>query len=367
MIEPPGDKKSPDAGANQASGQNVLNNSYKQNIDPNDSGRKGFTPRGQAARRLGEDRRVMGDPDRARDLGCWRVFGFLQGNALAQFRPGFYSEGGVRRAGRWPDLTVESALGPKNSPARLAIEALVDEHGAYIKDKILDAISEGLTAGQKWTAGKRKLISATEAAKRLGVDLEEREELGLRSIGAVDCPKHILELEARNRKRARDRERIAEKRRAAGIPTRQEFVSASVTRSAPWKALGISRSTYYARLKTANSQARTGVSPHLRDTTYLLNHSEATDLSDHRLEGTSSLSKGESFPSFELFRGSGTPARTVTTEWECGHDQRRRSAPKVSDPRILESIPEIDTVIGATGAMLHKQAGQIVFRFRATR
>ncbi|MGJ0532409.1 MAG: hypothetical protein ACR65W_03900 [Methylocystis sp.] len=164
---------------------------------------------------------------------------------------------------RWPEATVETALGAKNSPARLAIHAQVDRHGIYIGERILDSIAEGMRDGERWTATNRCLVSPQEAARRLGVDYEEREDLCLRSIGAVDSTPEVIRAQARDKKLERDRAQKETMRRAGGAQPREEYERNSASRTRPWEALGISRRTYYRRLKEADG--RDGTSPSLHN------------------------------------------------------------------------------------------------------
>ncbi|MGJ0503974.1 MAG: hypothetical protein ACR65X_09570 [Methylocystis sp.] len=215
------------------------------------------------ARRLGELRKVIAN-GRAHKLPYWRTLGFLAGNALCLFRPGRYFEPGRKVPSRWPEATVENALGRKDSPAHAAIEALVDRHGTYLRERIYTAIADGMREGERWTRKHRRLVSAHEAAKRLRVDYEEREELGLRSIGAGDMTREDIKLEGRRKKRERDRERMECKRRAAGVVRREQYLQNSLSKTRPWEAEGISRRTWERRRKQADDRVVASVSPHNR-------------------------------------------------------------------------------------------------------
>lgn len=246
---------------------------------------------GAAARRLGDLRRVIAS-GRAHDLSYWRTLGFLSGNAFGLFKPGRYYEPGLKVPRRWPEATVENALGPKDSPARAAIEALVDRHGSYIRERILDAIAEGMRDGELWTLKRRCLVSDQEAARRLLVDSEEREELGLRSIGAVDSTPEVRKLEARERKREHDRAQKEAKRRADDVQPRAEYERNSISKARPWEAMGVSRATYYRRLKEADGQTETSVSPHNIEN-YVLYENTVGDTPVSRLTPTDHFSTDE--------------------------------------------------------------------------
>jgi hypothetical protein len=83
---------------------------------------------------------------------------------------------------------------------------------------------------------------ADKLAWRLRLTHADRATLKITTIGSVDKPKS-----SRWRER-QDRARLAKerKRRASGARPRAEYLAA-VTQPKPWKALGISRATWYRR------------------------------------------------------------------------------------------------------------------------
>jgi hypothetical protein len=89
-------------------------------------------------------------------------------------------------------------------------------------------------------------FKADTVAARLGITDEIRTLLKLRTIGAIDKP---AEQRAAER---REKQRLAKelKRCAAGVVTIAE-ARASRTARQPWKAAGISRSTWYRRRQSA--------------------------------------------------------------------------------------------------------------------
>lgn len=89
-------------------------------------------------------------------------------------------------------------------------------------------------------------FKADTIAARLGVTAALRDELKLRTIGAIDKP---AEQRAAER---REKQRLAKelKRRAAGVVTITEARALRAKRE-PWKTAGISRSTWYRRRQRA--------------------------------------------------------------------------------------------------------------------
>jgi hypothetical protein len=95
-------------------------------------------------------------------------------------------------------------------------------------------------------------FKADTIARRLGVTMAERTALKLTTIGAIDC-------NVRQRARLRDerkRARAIERRRALGAVPRAQYEAESLSRTRPWDAMGISRSTWYRRGKPMPVQSQ---------------------------------------------------------------------------------------------------------------
>lgn len=105
--------------------------------------------------------------------------------------------------------------------------------------------------GASW---RRKMIGADAVAKLLFVSLEERNALGLKTIGAFDVPKEQRQKLAMETKRERDKNRQAQKRKAEGRKDRASYEAASISAAKPWEAEGVSRRTWYRRLGTSPSR-----------------------------------------------------------------------------------------------------------------
>ena len=61
---------------------------------------------------------------------------------------------------------------------------------------------------------------------------------------------------AKRARRERERLRSAARRRAAGAPTRAQFLASSREAARPWSFLGTSRATFYRRLAQERSAAQ---------------------------------------------------------------------------------------------------------------
>jgi hypothetical protein len=96
-------------------------------------------------------------------------------------------------------------------------------------------ISEGIASAKAW--------KADALAWRYRVTNQERTLIGLTTIGAIDHGKAART----KRRRQRERERRQCDRRKAGSLPRAEYLAASISRSKPWEAQGISRATWYRR------------------------------------------------------------------------------------------------------------------------
>lgn len=95
---------------------------------------------------------------------------------------------------------------------------------------------------------------ADTLAWEMGLKMDERTRLRITTIGAIDRNKEQREDD--RRQAAKERER-ARRRKAGAIP-RQQFEGASAASTKPWEALGMSRSSWYAKGKPMPSQGQTG-------------------------------------------------------------------------------------------------------------
>lgn len=123
------------------------------------------------------------------------------------------------------------------------------------------AITRWLETWAPWLtlAEQRQIVSggianqrhwkADALAWRLRLTREERTMLGITTIGAIDHAKAART----KRRRERDKERKAAKRKAAGAVPRGQYESASIEKSKPWLALKISRRTWYRQRQAGAS------------------------------------------------------------------------------------------------------------------
>lgn len=102
--------------------------------------------------------------------------------------------------------------------------------------------SDLCTAIERTTTSPRR-YKADTIALHLGVCRVEREKLGLQTIGAIDFPKAEREQLSKKRKKVRDREYAANKRKERGSATRKAYILNSVAEIC--RQLSISRTTYY--------------------------------------------------------------------------------------------------------------------------
>ena len=96
-------------------------------------------------------------------------------------------------------------------------------------------------------ADKYRPMGAAPAGRLVGLTMEERRELKIVTMKAVDETDEERAMYVAERRRGRDRDRKSLKRREAGRLRRDAYERQSLERNRPWKALGISRSTYYRR------------------------------------------------------------------------------------------------------------------------
>lgn len=122
--------------------------------------------------------------------------------------------------------------------AQMRIHEWAKMHAPWCPIADLDDITDdALRRPRRWKADR--------LAWHLKLTEQDRKALRITTIGAIDCGKGSRTAKRRNRNRAIKQAT----RRASGMRPRQEYESNSLSRSKPWKALGISRATYYRSLK----------------------------------------------------------------------------------------------------------------------
>lgn len=144
---------------------------------------------------------------------------------------------------------------PDNEEARDALEPILHHMAALTQparriakwlrlwapwltlEEMDEITSRGIATARAW--------KADQLAWRYRLTLEERDMLGISTIGAIDRGKAART----KRRKARDRERKAGKRAAAGMTNRAKYEAASLERAKPWEAESVSRRTWYRRRK----------------------------------------------------------------------------------------------------------------------
>jgi hypothetical protein len=117
--------------------------------------------------------------------------------------------------------------------------------------KITEAEASAITEEASIT---RKHLSADNLARFLGVTFEQRQRLGLTTIGSINVKRQARK-ELRKLRNCKAHER---RRRAQGITPRAEYEATSVAAKA--REEGVSRMTIYRRRKTAEGAKNT---PHV--------------------------------------------------------------------------------------------------------
>lgn len=93
--------------------------------------------------------------------------------------------------------------------------------------------------------GHPRRYTAAVLGELIGLTIEERRRLRIRTIRAVGQTDASMALD----RQERDRERKAMERRASGCRTRAEYLASSLTQTRPWERFGISRRTWERRGK----------------------------------------------------------------------------------------------------------------------
>lgn len=91
------------------------------------------------------------------------------------------------------------------------------------------------------------VLRADAVAKLICVTFEERQKLGLKTIGCCDVDRRERNRRVYEARKATERFRISTKRRAAGIQPRSEYIAQSLSAERPWIAAGMSRASWYRK------------------------------------------------------------------------------------------------------------------------
>jgi hypothetical protein len=102
-------------------------------------------------------------------------------------------------------------------------------------------VGDALANPQRW--------KADALAWRLRLTMEQRTMLNITTIGAIDANRAAR----LKRRKAKDRQRKEQQRRAKGIKPRFQYEGQSIANAKPWIAQGISRAQWYRNRKTAKT------------------------------------------------------------------------------------------------------------------
>lgn len=126
------------------------------------------------------------------------------------------------------------------------------DHAPDIPEEVLRAFAS------EAAAGPAKLLNDDAVGKQLRLSYEERLRRKITTIGSFDVDRAGRRKRADERRKKRDRARAQAKRKQTGATPREE----SLSRTEPWKAEGISRSTWERRRKKAGRAHDANSSPH---------------------------------------------------------------------------------------------------------
>ena len=175
---------------------------------------------------------------------------------------------------------------------------------------------------------KANLESADVIARRLRVTNAEREALKLRSIGACDLSRAARVKLAKERRKRRDRQRIAAKRRALGVKPRQQYLAESRAQAKPWLAEGISRRTWYRHQAGGMSQ---------RQAAKVLGVTEKTVRNDVRINSAKIAENVRTGSAATKAQPNGTgPSPHGYLTYEATHLCHRRDVPRPLTPSKRE-------------------------------
>jgi hypothetical protein len=100
----------------------------------------------------------------------------------------------------------------------------------------------------------QRKLKPSDLGERLNLTWAERQELAIRTIHPADLTPEEFEEKRRDRRRERARTRQARRRHKAGRGSRTTNRTTSLTHLQPWKALNMSRATWYRRQKSETAR-----------------------------------------------------------------------------------------------------------------
>jgi hypothetical protein len=137
-------------------------------------------------------------------------------------------------AGRDEALVMAHHLARRAGDPHRRIASWLELHAPWMTPADLRGLITAVLAKPlRWRADK--------LAVRLNLTDAERRRLRITTIGAVDRTKAERLADRKERKRLAQRAR----RRARGVRLRSEYHACSLTRTKPWRDLGMSRATWY--------------------------------------------------------------------------------------------------------------------------
>jgi hypothetical protein len=128
-------------------------------------------------------------------------------------------------------------------PARERQQQWLDQFAPWMSEPERNRMIE------KVEARSRRRYRADTLGSKFEVSNQQRNRLGIRTIGAFDFPKAAR----KGRRKEEARARSERHRRAKGARPWAKYVAASLTKLKPWKAERISRATWYRRRKTSET------------------------------------------------------------------------------------------------------------------
>jgi hypothetical protein len=106
------------------------------------------------------------------------------------------------------------------------------------------------------TTAKPHRLTADKVGHLLRLTEDERQGLGITTIGSVEVSK----AERAERRKEADRQRKERRRRSKGAKPRCDYEAESLSRNRPWEMLGMSRAAWYRAGKPLPSPRETSSS-----------------------------------------------------------------------------------------------------------
>jgi hypothetical protein len=147
--------------------------------------------------------------------------------------------------------------------SRVTVGALLKTFGFWCEDKAPRVCRQQVEQIACGVIAVGTLPADDECGRAIRLTYAERTRLRISAIGSMDVDRAMRTLLAKERRKERDRLRITKKRREKGVTPRAIWLASNnLSKTEPWKAMGICRRTWERRQKKVAAMTVASPSPH---------------------------------------------------------------------------------------------------------